>query len=182
MLTRLEEIKLLALCVATDNRDAFSRLVVAHQDGLRRFIYNLTGDHYLTDDIAQDTFIKAWLGIRSFQGLSGFKTWLYRIAVNEFVSYRRKTSNSTESYDLTAATTISTSDMHAATEAYIDVTALIKTLSDSERIVTLLFYLEDMPIKKIASVTSMPEGTIKSYLNRARNHMAAVIKKETYEK
>lgn len=181
MLTRLEEIKLLAQCMATDNREAFSRLVVAHQDGLRRFIYNLTGDHCLTDDIAQDTFVKAWLGIRSFQGLAGFKTWLYRIAVNEFVSYRRKMANATYNYELSAATSLSSSDMHAATEANIDVSTLIKTLSDSERIVTLLFYLEDMPIKKISSVTSMPEGTVKSYLNRARNHMAEIINNKERE-
>ncbi len=91
MLGKFEEMKLLALCMATDNRDAFSRLSVAYQDGLRRFILNLTGgDASLTDDLAQETFLKAWLGIRSFKGLSGFKTWLYRIAVNEFISHRRK--------------------------------------------------------------------------------------------
>ena len=90
-INKIEEMKLVTLCMATDNRDAFSRLVVAYQEELRRFILNLTsGDGCLTDDIAQDTFLKAWLGIRSFQGLSGFRTWLYRIAVNEFLSYRRK--------------------------------------------------------------------------------------------
>lgn len=57
--------KLVTLCMATDNRDAFSRLVVAYQEELRRFILNLTsGDGCLTDDIAQDTFLKAWLGIK----------------------------------------------------------------------------------------------------------------------
>ena len=92
-INKIEEMKLVTLCMATDNRDAFSRLVVAYQEELRRFILNLTsGDGCLTDDIAQDTFLKAWLGIRSFQGLSGFRTWLYRIAVNEFLSYRRKNS------------------------------------------------------------------------------------------
>ena len=75
MLGKIEEMKLLALCMATDNRDAFSRLVMAYQDGLRQFNFNLTGgDPYLTDDLAQETFLKAWLGVRSFKGLSGFKT------------------------------------------------------------------------------------------------------------
>lgn len=72
---RLEEIKLLALCMASDNRDAFSRLVEIHQQGLRRFLLNLTnGNEALTDDLAQETFLKAWLAVRSFHGLSGFKT------------------------------------------------------------------------------------------------------------
>lgn len=67
---RLEEIKLLALCMASDNRDAFSRLVEIHQQGLRRFLLNLTnGNEALTDDLAQETFLKAWLAVRSFHGL-----------------------------------------------------------------------------------------------------------------
>ena len=83
-MNRLEEIKLLAMCAATDNRDSFSRLVSAYADALRGFLLNLTGgDAMLADDLSQDTFIKAWQGVRSFRGMSGFKTWLFRIAINE---------------------------------------------------------------------------------------------------
>ena len=169
-INKIEEMKLVTLCMATDNRDAFSRLVVAYQEELRRFILNLTsGDGCLTDDIAQDTFLKAWLGIRSFQGLS----WLYRIAVNEFLSYRRKNSKAVWSdKPLEDMPIVSETDAHRITDAKIDVNTMLKHLPDAERIVTLLFYLEDMPIKKICKVTSMPEGTVKSYLNRARRHMS----------
>ena len=170
--------KLLALCMATDNRDAFSRLVVVHQDGLRRFIFNLTGgDAALTDDLSQETFIKAWLAIRSFKGLSGFKTWLYRIAVNEFISHRRKRyealSVALESAPPEAMQP--TWSEHPATEARLDVDTLLKQLPENERMVALLFYIEDMPIKQICKVTSMPEGTVKSHLSRARTHMAGII-------
>ena len=101
--SRFEEIRLLALCMATDNREAFSRLVEMHQPGLRRFLLNLTGgDESLADDLAQETFIKAWLAIRSFHGLSGFRTWLYRIAINEFSTSRRRVSREALSdHDLT---------------------------------------------------------------------------------
>lgn len=178
MLNKLEEMKLLALCMAADNRDAFSRLVTAYQDSLRRFILNLTGGNAaLTDDIAQDTFMKAWLGIRSFKGISGFKTWLYRIAINEFVSYRRKNSatHSTDP-DVALCNLCDADNPHRATEAKLDVEAMMGMLSDAERIVTLLFYLEDVPIKKICKMTSMPEGTVKSHLSRARTHMAKILK------
>lgn len=67
-------------------------------------------------------------------------------------------------------------NIHQATEAKMDVASLLKTLSDPERIVTLLFYLEDIPIKKICKITSMPEGTVKSHLSRARVHMAKILK------
>ena len=175
-LGKFEEMRLLALCAATDNRDAFSRLVVAHEDGLRRFLFNLCeGNASLVDDLAQETFLKAWLGIRSFKGLSGFKTWLFRIAVNEFVSYRRKhypepLDNCTEKSDA-----VSVSD-HMRTESEMDVSVALSYLPEDERMVILLFYLEDMPIKKICAITGMPEGTVKSHLSRGRVHLTHFFK------
>lgn len=63
---------------------------------------------------------------------------------------------------------------HDSTEAQIDVKVILDALPEKERIVALLFYLEDMPIKQISKVTSMPEGTVKSHLNRARTHMSNI--------
>lgn len=176
---KIEEIKLIAQCIATDNREAFSRLVTMHQEPLRRFILNLTGgDYCLTDDIAQDTFIKAWTGIRSFKGLSGFRTWLFRIAINEFVSYRRKAQITVDcGIDMPEEpTSAGRTHPHDATEARLDVASAIGILSDSERMVTLLFYMEDMPLKQICKATGLPEGTVKSHLSRARRKMQEFLK------
>lgn len=174
---RLEEIKLLALCMASDNREAFSRLVEIHQQGLRRFLLNLTnGNEALTDDLAQETFIKAWLAVRSFHGLSGFKTWLYRIAINEFSTYRRQAAR----YDI-AATDVSdivmedTSSSARSVDARMDVASVMKFLSEKERLVTLLFYMEELPVKEITKITGMPEGTVKSHLSRARGHLSKLL-------
>lgn len=170
-MNRLEEIKLLAQCMATDNRDAFSRLLEAYADSLRGFLLNLTnGDSMLADDLAQDTFIKAWQGIRSFRGMSGFKTWLYRIAINEYLSFRRRPGSYSYSLDdashkLTTDVTTPHDDCDARHDARMAV----------------LFYLEDLPIKKICQLTEMPEGTVKSHLSRARDHMARFLKKDNYE-
>lgn len=172
--TRLEEIRLLALCMASDNRRAFSRLVEIHQQGLRRFILNLTsGDEALADDLAQETFIKAWLAVRSFHGLSGFKTWLYRIAINEYASHRRSAASrlrngSEEAGNLAMPDNASSP---GALDARIDVAAMIKLLPENERIVVLLYYLEEQPIKEIVKILGMPEGTVKSHLSRARSHL-----------
>lgn len=172
---KIEELKLLALCMATDNREAFSRLVELHQEGLRRFLFNLSGDAMLTDDLAQETFLKAWLGIRSFKGLSGFRTWLYRIAVNEYVSWRRNRQAAMlgQAADLTSLTSGEPS-VSCTSDAGMDAQTLLATLKDTERMVTILFYINDMSIKEITKVTGMAEGTIKSHLSRARRKMAAV--------
>lgn len=174
MLSKFDELKLIARCVAADDRNAFGRLVEEYQDGLRRFLLNLTlGDAALTDDLSQETFIKAYLSIRSFKGLSRFKTWLYRIAYNEFYSYMRKQREEREE----------TADVPPdegyqclnASDARMDIDVCMKALNETERTVVLLFYIEDQPIKKIADITSLPQGTIKSYLSRARVKMAEVL-------
>ena len=71
MLSKIDELKLLARCALGDDRHAFGALVEAYQNDIRRFFLNLTfGDVALSDDLSQETFIKAYTSIRSFKGLS----------------------------------------------------------------------------------------------------------------
>ena len=157
MLNRIDELKLIAQCIAYDNRDAFGQLVTAYEQGLRRFLYNLCEDEALTDDLAQDTFLKAYLAIRSFQGISRFKTWLYRIGYNEYLSYRRSQRPTIDEFS-----SIKECDNPSlTTDARLTV----------ERTIVILFYLEDMPIKKIVEITGIPNGTVKSHLYRAKSRM-----------
>ena len=175
MLSKWEELRLIAQCVAGDNRRAFGRLVEEYNDGLRRFLLNLTlGDAALTDDLAQETFIKAYLSIRSFQGIARFKTWLYRIAYNEYYSYMRKTRESR--LDDTTADYREISP-HQASDARMDVERCMAELNDTERTIVLLFYLEDRPIKEIAEITGLPTGTIKSHISRSKVKMAKIFNK-----
>ena len=176
MLSKIDEIKLLAQCVLTDNRDAFGRLVENYQGEIRRFFLNLTfGDHALSDDLAQETFIKAYLNIRGFKGLSRFKTWLFRIAYNEYYSHLRKLHEvpADEQWNLPDTETI---DNFSGIDAGIDVRKALKQLSENERIVIILFYLEDQPLKKIKEITGMPEGTIKSHLSRGKEKLGRILK------
>ncbi len=174
MLNKFEELGLIARCVASDDRNAFGRLVEEYQNDLRRFLLNLTlGDASLTDDLSQETFLKAYISIRSFQGLARFKTWLYRIAYNEYYSYMRKRREEREDTNEIPPDELTFS--HNATDAKMDVEICLNALNETERSIVLLFYLEDQPIKKIAEITSLPQGTIKSYLSRARIKMAEVL-------
>ncbi len=173
MISKAQELILIARCVAADDRDAFGQLVVAYESGLRRFILNLTlGDAALTDDIAQETFLKAYLAIRSFKGMASFKTWLYRIAYNEFVSYKRRY---VETSDVDEDIRIAGSDTVAQSDAKMDLQVCLNALNDAERTVVHLFYIEDLPIKKVCDITGYPEGTVKSYLSRARTKMAEAL-------
>lgn len=84
-MNQLNDISLVAQVVVFRNTKAFDQLVKKYQSPIRRFFLNLTcGDSELSDDLAQDTFIKAYTNIASFRNLSSFSTWLYRIAYNIF--------------------------------------------------------------------------------------------------
>lgn len=174
MISRLEELKLLAQCALADNRDAFGRLVEAYQPRVRRFLLNLTmGDEMLTDDLAQETFIKAYVGIRGFKGLSSFGTWLYRIAYNEFYSHTRRHSEEHVD-DITRLGDVSTAAT-AAIDASMTVQEALTRLNDNERVAVTLFYIEDQPLKQVSKIMQMPEGSVKSLIHRAKGKMRQFI-------
>lgn len=178
MLTKVQELKLIALCVAADDRRAFGRLVEAYADDVRRLLLTLTrGDAALVDDLAQETFLKAYLAIRSFEGVARFRTWLYRIAYNEFVSHTRRSRNfepvdniadepADEEYD----ETITDSTLAEA----------LMQLPEVQRAVTQLFYFDGFSIARISTVTGIPEGSVKCYLSRARRRLAVLLEKHRY--
>ena len=81
-MSQLNDISLVAQVVVFQNTKAFDRLVKKYQSSVRRFFLHQTcGDSELSDDLAQDTFIKAYTNIASFKNLSNFSTWLYRCLI-----------------------------------------------------------------------------------------------------
>ncbi|MBR1881548.1 MAG: sigma-70 family RNA polymerase sigma factor [Muribaculaceae bacterium] len=170
---KFDEMNLIARCVLADDRHAFGLLVEAYRPRVVRFFLNLTqGNTAWSDDLAQETFIKAYLNLRSFKGVASFSTWLYRIAYNEFYSDLRRhrlTEEIDELHDTTA------SDTMAGVEAALTVQEAMAQLGATERMMVTLFYLEDQPIKKIVQITGLPEGTVKSHLHRAKQKMQHFI-------
>ena len=174
MLSKLDEIRLLSQCALADNRDAFGTLVEAYQPRVRRFLLNLTmGDEMLTDDLAQETFIKAYVGIRSFKGMSSFSTWLYRLAYNEFYSHTRKHSED-HVEDISRLGDVSTA-ANDAIDASMTVHEALLRLNDNERVAVTLFYIEDQPLKQVSKIMQMPEGSVKSLLHRGKAKMRQFI-------
>ena len=85
----MNDLSLVAQVAVFRNKRAFDQLVRKYQSPVRQFFLNLTlGDRQLSDDLAQETFIKAYTHIASFRGLSSFSTWLYRIGYRVFYDYK----------------------------------------------------------------------------------------------
>ena len=71
------------------DRQAFAALVDCYWQRIYRWLFGLTGSTHSAEDLTQDTFLKAWAGLPSFQGTLGFRAWLFRIAGNSLIDSRR---------------------------------------------------------------------------------------------
>ena len=175
----LSDIALVTQVVVLHNKSAFDQLVRKYQSQVRRFFLNQTcGDKELSDDLAQDTFIKAYTNLKSFKGTANFSTWLYRIAYNVFFDYIRSQKPTSDLEVVTTDAEYSNEQQDLARK--MDVYAALEQLKEAERTCITLFYMEELEIKKIAEITGMAEGTVKSHLSRGKEKMANYLKQNGY--
>ncbi len=179
-MSQLNDISLVAQVVVFRNTRAFDQLVGKYQSSVRRFFLHLTcGDSELSDDLAQDTFIKAYTNLASFKNLSSFSTWLYRIAYNVFYDYLR-TRKETDCLE-TRQVDAQCSTLQNNIGRRMDIYRALSMLKEMERTCITLFYMEDQSIEKIAGITGCPAGTVKSHLSRAKEKMATYLKQNGYD-
>lgn len=180
-MSQLDDIALVAQVVVLHDTRAFDQLVRKYQSPIRRYFLNQTcGDQELSDDLAQDTFLKAYTSLGSFKKLSGFSTWLYRIAYNIFYDYLRshKATDDLDSCQTDARYSVRQDDVGQR----IDIYQALAILKDMERTCITLFYMEDLSIEKIAAITGCPAGTVKSHLSRAKDKMSDYLKRNGYDR
>ena len=179
-MSQLNDIALVAQVVVLGNKRAFDTLVKKYQSPVRRFFLHQTlGDEELSDDLAQETFIKAYTHLASFKNLSNFSTWLFRIAYNIFYDYirNRKETSGLEDWEVDA--TYQTEQRRIGEE--MDIYRGLSLLKEAERTCITLRYMEDLSVDKIANITGMPLGTVKSHLSRGKEKLANFLKQNGYE-
>ena len=177
----MNDITLVTQVVVFGNKRAFDALLRKYQSQVRRFLLGLTvGDSQLADDLAQETFIKAYMNIGKFRGLSSFATWIMRIAYNTHYDYLR-THHQTEDAD-TPAVAARSGGTTADCALGIDILNALATLKPEERTCITLQLIEGQPIDKIASITGMTSGTVKSHLHRGKEKLTTYLKNNGYER
>ena len=195
----LSDIALIAQVVTFGSERAFGQLVQAHQEAVRRFLRRLTGgDEMLADDLAQETFIRAWQHLSSFRQLSGFETWLLRIAYRVFLDNQRKNKNAPQPLPHTQESeNHSSADVENYSESatnpfeeqagesetftlHHDLDLALASLSETERTCVVLQCIEGQSIKEIADITGLPPNTVKSHLLRGKKNLANYLRKNGY--
>lgn len=159
------------------NRRAFDQLVVRYQSPVRRFFLHQTlGDEPLSDDLAQDTFIKAWRNIGSFRAMSSFQTWLMRIAYNVFYDYVRSRKTTSDIDNVAEPMTNGNSNPSLQMDLY----HALSLLKPNERTCITLQLVDGYKIDQIAKITDMKEGTVKSILFRGKEKLTKYLKQNGY--
>lgn len=175
------DLVLISRVVLLDDQRAFARLMRKYQRPVRRyFLIETNGNEALADDLAQETFIHAWQNIGSFHALSGFGTWLYRIAHNTWLNWRARHHDVLSLDDpairIEAETTLHLDSRQGSDTLEADQLRLaVARLPEAERTCIALFYLQELSLREIHRVTGWPVGTIKSHLSRGRNHLKNLL-------
>lgn len=157
-------------------RGQFIQHVESTQKAFRRFLVALCcGDSALADDVAQETYMKAYLSCDGLSNPEKFNAWIYRIGYTTFINHKR-TRRVNVDYD--EAQVLSASDTSDAAFRYQDLYCALNNLPSKERTSILLFYLEDYSIKEIADITGFSQDAVKQHLSRGRNHLRRLLSKD----
>lgn len=164
------------------DRDAFGRLVQRHQRRVYAAALHILGNHSDADDVTQETFVRAYRGLASFDGRADFFTWLYRITINTALNSLRSDKRGAalsekggsevaqlggrpEALGQSSATP---ADKTAQAREVLRVLDAVAQLSASLRVTLVLATIEELPHKMIAEILEIPEGTVAWRVNEAR--------------
>ncbi len=169
----------LLLVAASKNgdQDAFAQLVQRYQRRVFNLVYRMLRQYEEATEITQETFLAAWQGLPAFRGDARFPTWLYRIAYNcSLKQLELRKRDRALQVALEAEQVLEDANNENRANAEIDARdrqALIQEhlshLPAKYRIVLILRHLQDMTYEEMAEILTMPIGTIKTHLFRARN-------------
>ena len=158
---------------ALSDRDAYAELVRRYADRIFNLAYRMTGNRSEAEDLAQETFIRAYRGLPGFRADGDFGAWLYRIAVNVCLTHRRGSRKAaSEPLDETTApvidTTMSPEEMAEQHEMQAAVHHAILGLPPRYRAVIVLYHVEDRSYDEMAAILDLPVNTVRTHLHRGR--------------
>jgi RNA polymerase sigma-70 factor (ECF subfamily) len=168
--------------------DAYDDLVRRYQERIYATIYHMTSNHEDANDLAQETFIKAFHALKSFKGGSSFYTWVYRIAVNKTINFLKQRKNKAHMSlndldfnaehdpDLVALISDKTPRREVnLTELQEKLNSAMQKLSEPHRLVVTLHDVQGLSHEEIAKIMDCNIGTVRSRLFYARQQLQAYL-------
>jgi RNA polymerase sigma-70 factor (ECF subfamily) len=163
---------IVALLQSGARERAFEQLLARYQGKLYRLCCTLLRDPTAAEDAAQESLVRIWKALASYDGRASLSTWIYTITRNRCLSAlerRRELSSLSDAATEAEVEALSHgSDEPQATDDYALLRELVELLPERYRRTLTLFYYEDRSIDEVANMLGMPEGTVKTNLHRAR--------------
>ena len=165
------------------NEDAFVELVNRYKDRLTNFVFRMIGDIEQSEDIVQDTMIKLYQKKHYYREIPKFSTWIYTIARNQTNTELRKKkrkqtlylsqmSKNEKDYELVAKQPEITKELEEK-YLYEKIQSCMNKLPNHYKTVIILRDIDQLSYEEISNIVSVPLGTVKSRINRARLQLQA---------
>lgn len=165
--------ELVLLIQATGDGLAFGELVSRHQPSLRAFLWRLSGNRALADDMAQETFVRCYIRIKTLREADRVLPWLFAIAYREFLHSVRKKTIYSRFLDRLARDDSRTPSV--SVDERLDLQNCLKALSTSERAAILLCDACGMSHGEASRALDIPLGSVKTYVQRARDKLRVAL-------
>jgi len=167
--------ELISRVIAKKDQQAFSQLVLRYQSQLRTWARRLCdGDAHLADDLAQETFIKAYAALAAFRAEAKFSTWLYRIAFN--IAANRWRTKKIQWCELDGNEDIEAEFCELKQfDAKRDVEAAMQQLSAAQQLAIRLCFEDGFSHDEAASIMGIPLGTLKTHVNRGKQKLQVLL-------
>lgn len=158
------------------NDEAFEQLIHSVRDKLYRTAYSYVRNEQDALDMYQETIYQAYTNLKKLKEPERFHGWIIKIIVFKSIDFIRKESRHfTTGDDAFFAKLISVESVDDVVHS-MDLTEAFAFLNPKYKSVILLRYYHDLSIKEIATIMKFPEGTVKSYLNRAKKELRPILK------
>ncbi|MDH7493309.1 MAG: RNA polymerase sigma factor [Candidatus Saccharicenans sp.] len=183
----MEDEKLVAWFLESGDQAAFSQLVERYQKKVFRLVCSVLGpfSEASAEEVCQEVFIKLFKKVRLFSSRSNFSTWLYRLAYNTALDWRRQNRlrlSLTSSFESGTGepedSTPNPMEVLLGEERRLMVLQAIEELPEIYRTITYLHYWLEAPLEEVAGQLGLPEGTVKSYLFRSREILRKSLEKK----
>ena len=175
----MEDEQELIKSVQGGNVQAFSQLVNSHKNMVYSLVYKMVKPEEDAEEVAQDSFLKAFKAIKQFKGNSKFSTWLYQITYFTAINHLRKNKMLTSPIDMSSFDNGDKSAIEDLNDEdqkqYID--EAMGYLRPVERNLITLFYLNEFSNKEIQEITGLSQSNIKVTLMRTRKKLYGIMKK-----
>ncbi|MEC5158393.1 RNA polymerase sigma factor [Chryseobacterium sp. MP_3.2] len=182
---KIQEIEIIEMMSDEKTREKGVRLMMdAYQSRLYWHIRRFLVDHDLSQDVLQDTFIKAYQNFHQFKQDSQLYTWLYRIATNESLQQLnklKKMQQSDEGSEYHLQNLVADNAGVEAEEIQILLQKAIHSLPEKQKLVFTLRYYDELPYEEISTVLEMSVGTCKTNYHYAKQKVEAYIKENYTE-